>query len=604
MHTTDYNIHQARIKELIAKGRTQGFLSFEDINDHLPTESVDQDQFMEIVGILDSNGIVVSDLAPETDDLLSASDQSAEDLDPDELAAALAAVDSDVGGTTDPARLYMSAMGHFGLLTRNAEVEIAKRLEEGLQDVLRAVACFPGTVDFVIDEFDRLYEDDRLEKLLAGYLEPVENVVPGKQVNVGEPNPNPSPITRKRIDRALAKKKFAVLKRARTRYQNLIEKGARPRSKECQDALALLADTLARFKLTPDYQEAVVDIPRDALETIRHQEKVIRDLCLHAGLSRSLFLQEFPRHETSMAWINRQIKAHHNYSKRLERAKPDLERAQRKLKLILAKTNLTVDEIRKLNHRIDEGKEKIRVAKNAMVQANLRLVISIAKKYSNRGLQFLDLIQEGNIGLMKAVDKFEYRRGYKFSTYATWWIRQAITRSIADQARTIRIPVHMIETINKLNRMERQMRQELGREPTATELGERMEIPEYKVLRVQKIAKQPVSTEDSVGSDDEAHVGDFIKDQVEAPPNELAERDALKAAVGEVLAELTVREAKVLRMRFGIGMNSDHTLEEVGQRFDVTRERIRQIEAKALRKLRKKPTRHLREYLQDDTEPS
>ena len=607
---------QSRLKDLIAKGKEQGFLTYAEVNDHVPDDISDPDQIEDIIRMINDMGITVYETAPDSDDLLNASDNTADELAAEEAAAALAAVETEAGRTTDPVRMYMREMGTVELLTREGEIAIAKRIEEGIRDVLSAVAWYPGTVEYILDTYAAV-KDERLTDLLIGYLNPAEHVPPaaqidaqqrreeaqarqeaaarGEEVEETEQPKGPDPVE--------AKRRFVALRRAYNKSLRAL--ADEPRSgKAAREELAKVGNKFCYFKLVPKHYDHIVAMPRQMLVEVRRAEREIMRLCIEqAGMPRREFLAEFPGKETSVAWLNRHIKAGKSYSRGLENAREDIARAQKRLKALKKETGLTVAELKDINRRMSLGEAKMRRAKKDMVEANLRLVISIAKKYTNRGLQFLDLIQEGNIGLMKAVDKFEYRRGYKFSTYATWWIRQAITRSIADQARTIRIPVHMIETINKLNRISRQMLQEKGREPTPEELGERMEMPEEKVRRVLKIGRDPISMETPIGDDEDSHLGDFIEDITIGSPVELATGEGLKEATHNVLGGLTAREAKVLRMRFGIGMNTDHTLEEVGKQFDVTRERIRQIEAKALRKLRH-PSRseYLRSFLDEWTE--
>jgi len=539
--------------------------------------------------------------------LLSTEENTADELAAEEAAAALAAVETEAGRTTDPVRMYMREMGTVELLTREGEIAIAKRIEEGIRDVLTALAYFPGPVEYILNTYAEVTKEEKLADLLVGYLDPTDHVPAATQVGADgvkatsdddhdeEENKGPDPEE--------AKKRFTQLKRAYNKSQKVIEASGRD-SEEARKHLEKLGEAFCSFKLVPKHFDEIVSMARDALEIVRrHERSIMTSAVRHAKVPRNVFRKEYMGNEVSISWINKLIKAGEDYSQALDNQRDDILRAQKKLKALTKATELSVMEIKDINRRMSLGEAKARRAKKDMVEANLRLVISIAKKYTNRGLQFLDLIQEGNIGLMKAVDKFEYRRGYKFSTYATWWIRQAITRSIADQARTIRIPVHMIETINKLNRVSRQMLQEMGREPTPEELGERMEMPEDKVRRVLKIAKEPISMETPIGDDEDSHLGDFIEDTTIGSPVELATGDGLRDATKDVLAGLTAREAKVLRMRFGINMNTDHTLEEVGKQFDVTRERIRQIEAKALRKLRH-PSRseHLRSFLDESGE--
>ncbi|MBB1487813.1 RNA polymerase sigma factor RpoD [Oceanospirillum sediminis] len=601
---------QSRLKELIARGKEQGYLTYAEVNDHLPEDISDPDQVEDIIRMINDMGISVSEEAPDAETLLMTDgDSSTDEADAEEAVAALAAVESDVGRTTDPVRMYMREMGTVELLTREGEIVIAKRIEEGLRQVMHSLSYLPGQIDDILAAYDESQtEEGRLSDLLIGYIDADgdEEDIPEAEIDAsdladddddddddddeGDGGPDPEE----------ARIRFERLRE----LNNAVYAAAEQHGKESAQyraAQSALAEHFAPIKLTPKYFEMMVYRVRSSMEGIRAQERRIMQLCVRkARMSRKEFIASFPGNETNQEWLDNILSDKPEYSRALERQRIDILRAQRKIATVEQDLQLTLNEIKEVNRRMSIGEAKARRAKKEMVEANLRLVISIAKKYTNRGLQFLDLIQEGNIGLMKAVDKFEYRRGYKFSTYATWWIRQAITRSIADQARTIRIPVHMIETINKLNRVSRQMLQEMGREPTPEELGERMEMPEDKVRKVLKIAKEPISMETPIGDDEDSHLGDFIEDTAMESPVDSATGEGLVEATRSVLGGLTGREAKVLRMRFGIDMNTDHTLEEVGKQFDVTRERIRQIEAKALRKLRH-PTRseHLRSFIDE-----
>ena len=595
----------SRLKELIAKGKEQGYLTYGEVNDHLPDDISDPEQIEDIIRMINDMGITVYETAPDADDLLSTEENTADELAAEEAAAALAAVETEAGRTTDPVRMYMREMGTVELLTREGEIAIAKRIEEGIRDMLTALASYPGTVEYLLETYAEVVKEEKLADLLVGYLDPTEHVPAATQVGADGPvkSDEDEDDEPKGPDPVEAKKRFSLLKRQFNKYNKLVEEKGKG-SKEVEAQQVKLAEAYCCFKLVPKHFDYMVSLARDSQEVVRHQERLLTNAVVRrARVPRDNFRKEYQGSEVSVTWINKIGKMKKEYASGIEAQREDINRCQKKLKALSKITELSVLEIKDINRRISLGEAKARRAKKDMVEANLRLVISIAKKYTNRGLQFLDLIQEGNIGLMKAVDKFEYRRGYKFSTYATWWIRQAITRSIADQARTIRIPVHMIETINKLNRVSRQMLQEMGREPTPEELGERMEMPEEKVRRVLKIAKEPISMETPIGDDEDSHLGDFIEDNTIGSPIDLATGEGLREATKDVLGGLTARESKVLRMRFGIDMNTDHTLEEVGKQFDVTRERIRQIEAKALRKLRH-PSRseHLRSFLDESLE--
>ena len=593
---------QSRLKSLIAKGKEQGYLTYSEVNDHLPEDISDPDQVEDIIQMINDMGIQVFEEAPDADELLmTEGDSSADDIAAAEAAAALAAVETEAGRTTDPVRMYMREMGTVELLTREGEIVIAKRIEEGIRELMAALAHYPGAVEHVLNEYAAvLREERRLGDVIVGYLDPADDVPTAAEVAAANEASGDDEENDSGPDPVEAEKRFKELRKQWEKTEKVLtEKGRQ--SKATLKELDKLGEVFKFFKLTPRVFDPLLDLARDVLQEVRTQEREIMTISVrHCGVPRKEFIDSFVGNETNEAWLDMLVKAAPDSSDKLEAERDTLMRLQRRIIATEEKSGLSVSEIKEINRRMSMGEARARRAKKEMVEANLRLVISIAKKYTNRGLQFLDLIQEGNIGLMKAVDKFEYRRGYKFSTYATWWIRQAITRSIADQARTIRIPVHMIETINKLNRISRQMLQEMGREPTPEELGERMDMPEDKVRKVLKIAKEPISMETPIGDDEDSHLGDFIEDVTIASPVDSATGQGLQEATTEVLAGLTAREAKVLRMRFGIDMNTDHTLEEVGKQFDVTRERIRQIEAKALRKLRH-PTRsdYLRSFLDD-----
>jgi len=596
---------QSRLKELITKGKEQGYLTFAEVNDHLPQDIIDSDQVEDIVRMINDMGIQVFENAPDADELMMAEANTDEDA-AEAAAQALATVESEIGRTTDPVRMYMREMGTVELLTRKGEIVIAKRIEEGIKEVQRSVAEYPPAINQLLDMWDDFEAEElRLTDIIVGFLDPdaeEEDIAAvathiGSELNKdelededGDDSDDDSDEDEEEEDTGpdpeLAREKFTLLRDAYERANKLsAEKGHT--HKDTQAAINDLAEVFKEFRLIPKLFDRLVKSMRSVMDRLRVKERLIMKHCVAtAGMPKKTFIKIFPGNETSKDWFDEQVAAGHSYSEQLKTVEPDVVRCILKLKMLEKETCLDVHGIKDINRRMSIGEAKARRAKKEMVEANLRLVISIAKKYTNRGLQFLDLIQEGNIGLMKAVDKFEYRRGYKFSTYATWWIRQAITRSIADQARTIRIPVHMIETINKLNRISRQMLQEMGREPTPEELAERMIMPEDKIRKVLKIAKEPISMETPIGDDEDSHLGDFIEDGSGELPVDSATAENLKNATHEVLAGLTAREAKVLRMRFGIDMNTDHTLEEVGKQFDVTRERIRQIEAKALRKLR------------------
>jgi RNA polymerase primary sigma factor len=607
---------QSQLKLLVTRGKEQGYLTFAEVNDHLPEDIVDSDQIEDIIQMINDMGIQVLEEAPDADDLMLAENRPDTDEDAAEAAAqVLSSVESEIGRTTDPVRMYMREMGTVELLTREGEIDIAKRIEDGINQVQCSVAEYPEAITYLLEQYDRVEAGEaRLSDLITGFVDPnAEEEVAPTATHVGselsneelddsddDEDEDDDAEDDNSIDPELARQKFTELREQHEATRLFINKNGRSHKSSAEEILKL-SEVFKQFRLVPKQFDFLVNSMRSMMDRVRAQERLIMKLCVEqCKMPKKNFVNLFAGNETNQTWFDAALAMAKPWSEKLKEVTEDVQRGLQKLRQIEEETGLTIEQVKDINRRMSIGEAKARRAKKEMVEANLRLVISIAKKYTNRGLQFLDLIQEGNIGLMKAVDKFEYRRGYKFSTYATWWIRQAITRSIADQARTIRIPVHMIETINKLNRISRQMLQEMGREPTPEELAERMLMPEDKIRKVLKIAKEPISMETPIGDDEDSHLGDFIEDTTLELPLDSATSESLRSATHDVLAGLTAREAKVLRMRFGIDMNTDHTLEEVGKQFDVTRERIRQIEAKALRKLRH-PSRSevLRSFLDD-----
>ena len=585
------NDEKSQLKTLIAKGKEQGFLTYAEVNDHLPNEIIEPEQIEDIVNMINDMGITVYESPPSIDNRIT---DAANVLDEDaaaEAAAALANMENEFGRTTDPVRMYMREMGTVDLLTREGEIKIAKRIEEGIHQVLASLSSYPGTILTLLEAYELILQEEiKLTDVVVGFNDteeyPDEGIAVRNPTEINESDEDEEEEEEDILTPEDFKEHIVKLEKLHATYTKSVKRNGKNHGKT-KIAEENLAQLFLELRLAPKFIDVLIDNLSDLIEHIRRAERYIMKLCVkESKMPRRDFIASFSGNETNPKWIKNVLKNQSTYTENLKEHEQIIIDCQKKLAIIFDDSLLEIADMKEINRIVSIGEAKARRAKKEMVEANLRLVISIAKKYTNRGLLFLDLIQEGNIGLMKAVDKFEYRRGYKFSTYATWWIRQAITRSIADQARTIRIPVHMIETINKLNRISRQVLQEMGREPTPEELSERMELPEDKVRKVLKIAKEPISMETPIGDDEDSHLGDFIEDANQMSPNDSAGFEGLRRTTLDALEGLTQREAKVLRMRFGIDMNTDHTLEEVGKQFDVTRERIRQIEAKALRKLR------------------
>ena len=601
---------QLQLKLLIRYGKEQGYLTYAEVNDHLPADIIDSNQIEDIIQMINDMGIPVLEETPDTDAILLNNNSDTDEEALEAVAQALSIVESEISSNTDPIRMYMREMGTIELLTREGEIDIAKRIEDGINQVQCSIAEYPEAIAYLLEQYDKVKTgQSRLSDLIAGFVDqnvkedtimPVINNIDSEDTIIDHHNDDDNSDEDNSIDPKLAHEKFTNL-RAQYEITRAIIKNKGRQNIDSVNEIQNLSNIFKEFRLMPKQFDYLVSNMRNIIERVRIQERFIMKICIElCKMPKKKFITIFAGNKTDGHWFKNILNMNEPWSEKLLELQNDITSSLQKLIQIEEETNLTIDQVKDINRRMSIGEAKARRAKKDMVEANLRLVISIAKKYTNRGLQFLDLIQEGNIGLMKAVDKFEYRRGYKFSTYATWWIRQAITRSIADQARTIRIPVHMIETINKLNRISRQMLQEIGREPSPEELSERMFMPEDKVRKVLKIAKEPISMETPISDDEDLHLGDFIEDNSLELPLDSATIENLRSATNAMLAGLTIREAKVLRMRFGIDMNTDHTLEEVGKQFDVTRERIRQIEAKALRKLRH-PSRSemLRVFLED-----